>query len=68
MHCVIGKASFDVDKLNENFAALMGAIRKAKPAASKGIYLKKISVASTMGPGIKVDPNAALTMDKATEE
>jgi large subunit ribosomal protein L1 len=68
IHCVIGKASFDVEKLDANFSALMTAIRKAKPAAAKGIYLKKISVASTMGPGIKVDPNAALTMDKATEE
>ena len=68
VHCVIGKASFDVDKLNDNFAALMSAIRKAKPAAAKGIYLKKITVASTMGPGVKVDPNAALAMELAAEE
>ena len=50
VHCVIGKASFDVDKLNDNFAALMNAIRKAKPAAAKGIYLKKICVAVHHGP------------------
>ncbi len=68
IHCVIGKASFDVENLFENFAALMNAIRKAKPAAAKGTYLKKITVASTMGPGIKVDPNAAMSMDKIKEE
>jgi large subunit ribosomal protein L1 len=67
VHCIIGKVSFDVEKLNENFAALMTAIRKAKPAAAKGTYLKKICVAATMGPGIKVDANTALGMDKAKE-
>jgi large subunit ribosomal protein L1 len=67
VHCIIGKVSFDVEKLNENFAALMNAIRKAKPAAAKGTYLKKICLAATMGPGIKVDPNAALGVDKTKE-
>jgi large subunit ribosomal protein L1 len=68
VHCIIGKTSFDVDKLNDNFAALMNAIRKAKPAAAKGIYLKKITVTSTMGPGVKVDPNAALALKLTGEE
>lgn len=54
IHCPIGKKSFGVDKLNENFNALMEAIIKAKPAAAKGQYLKSITTASTMSPGIKV--------------
>ena len=54
IHCIIGKASFGVQKLSENFDALMDAIIKAKPEASKGQYVKTCSVASTMGPGIKV--------------
>ena len=55
IHCPIGKASFGKDKLVENFNALMGAIIKAKPAAAKGQYLKSVTVASTMGPGIKIN-------------
>ncbi len=55
IHCPIGKVSFGKDKLNDNFAALMGAVIKAKPAAAKGQYLKSVVVASTMGPGIKVN-------------
>lgn len=55
IHCPIGKASFGADKLMENFDALMGAIIKAKPAAAKGQYLKSVCVASTMGPGIKLN-------------
>ena len=55
VQCTIGRASFEVDALAENFDALMGAISKAKPASLKGIYLKKISVSSTMGVGIKID-------------
>ena len=55
IHCPIGKASFGADKLSENFNALMGAIIKAKPAAAKGQYIKSCVVASTMGPGIKVN-------------
>ena len=54
IHCPIGKASFGVEKLTENFEALIGAIVKAKPAAAKGTYIKSCVVASTMGPGIKV--------------
>ena len=55
IHCPIGKASFGKDKLAENFNTLMGAIIKAKPAAAKGQYIKSCVVASTMGPGIKVN-------------
>jgi large subunit ribosomal protein L1 len=56
IHCPIGKASFDIGKLGENFRTLMDAIVKAKPAAAKGQYLKSVVVSSTMGPGIKVNP------------
>jgi len=66
IHVQIGKASFDANKLNENFAALMEAIKKARPSAAKGNYIKHITLASTMGPGIKVDANAAQSME-ATE-
>ena len=55
IHCPIGKASFGAEKLEENFATLLGAIIKAKPAAAKGQYIKSCTVASTMGPGIKVN-------------
>ncbi len=57
IHCPIGKASFGAEKLSTNFNALMGAIVKAKPAAAKGQYLRSVTVASTMGPGIKVNSN-----------
>ena len=57
IHCPIGKASFGAEKLGENFNALMGAIIKAKPAAAKGQYIKSCVVASTMGPGVKVNAN-----------
>ena len=55
IHCPIGKASFGAEKLQENFDTLLGAIIKAKPAAAKGQYIKSCVVASTMGPGIKVN-------------
>lgn len=55
VHCTIGRASFDVAALQENLAALIDALTKAKPASSKGQYLKKISVSSTMGAGVRVD-------------
>ena len=55
IHCPIGKASFGTEKLAENFEAIMGAIIKAKPAAAKGQYIKSCVIASTMGPGIKVN-------------
>ena len=55
IHCPIGKASFGAEKLAENFDALVGAIIKAKPAAAKGQYIKSCVIASTMGPGIKIN-------------
>ena len=54
IHCPIGKASFGVEKLEQNFNTLINAVVKAKPAAAKGQYLKSVVVASTMGPGIKI--------------
>ncbi|GAA0504856.1 50S ribosomal protein L1 [Saccharopolyspora subtropica] len=57
LHIVIGKVSFDTDKLVENYAAALDEILRAKPAASKGKYLKKVTFTTTMGPGIPVDPN-----------
>ena len=56
IHTPIGKASFGPQKLAENFETLIGAIIKAKPAAAKGQYLRSVTVASTMGPGVKVNP------------
>jgi large subunit ribosomal protein L1 len=55
VHAGIGKASFDVKALEENVNALIDAIKKAKPSSAKGVYFKKISVSSTMGPGLSVD-------------
>ena len=55
IHCPIGKASFGTEKLTENFNTLVGAVIKAKPAAAKGQYIKSCTIASTMGPGIKVN-------------
>ena len=57
IHCPIGKVSFGVEKLQENFDVLMGAIIKAKPAAAKGQYVKSCVVSATMGPGVKINPN-----------
>ncbi|MBR2354713.1 MAG: 50S ribosomal protein L1, partial [Clostridia bacterium] len=55
IHCPIGKASFGTEKLTENFNTLVGAVIKAKPAAAKGQYIKSCVIASTMGPGIKIN-------------
>jgi large subunit ribosomal protein L1 len=55
IHCTIGKADFEANQLKENLTALLQDLQKAKPAASKGIYLKKIAVSSTMGPGVPVE-------------
>ena len=57
IHCPIGKVSFGPEKLEENFSALLGAIIKAKPAAAKGQYIRSCTVASTMGPGVKIAPS-----------
>ena len=60
VHCPIGKKSFGVEKLQENFHALMDALIKAKPAAAKGQYIKSVSVSSTMGPGAKINTTKVL--------
>jgi large subunit ribosomal protein L1 len=57
LHLVIGKASFDTEKLVENYAAALEEINRAKPSSSKGKFLKKVTFSTTMGPGIPVDPN-----------
>jgi len=58
VHCTIGKADFEVDQLRENLAALIADLQKAKPGTSKGIYLKRITVSSTMGAGVPVDQSS----------
>ena len=55
VHCTIGRASFTVEQLQGNLAALLEALAKAKPATSKGVFLKKVSVSSTMGAGVRID-------------
>lgn len=62
LHVPIGKVSFDTQHLVENMAALMDAVRRARPASAKGAYVRKVTVSTTMGPGIHVDANAALAM------
>src|SRR3546814_1389722 len=57
-HCTIGKADFDADKLKDNLQALLMDLVKAKPATAKGAYLQKISISSTMGPGVAVDQSS----------
>jgi len=59
VHAPIGKASFSVDQLNENLNALVDALVKARPSSAKGKYLQRITVSSTMGPGIDIDTNEA---------
>jgi len=63
VHVPIGKVSFSEQMLTENFAALMSAIKKARPAAAKGGYVRKVTLTSTMGPGVKVDPYQALNLE-----
>ena len=65
IHCAIGKRSFDVKKLWENASVLIDTLNKAKPAASKGVYMKKIAVSTTMGPGLSVDPGSPLASKAA---
>ena len=62
LHIPIGKASFETQKLYENMAALMESIIKARPASAKGVFIRKVTLTSTMGPGIWVDPNDAQAM------
>lgn len=68
VHCGVGKKSMGAQKLKENFLVLLGAVMKSKPATSKGVYLRKVAVASTMGPGIAVDANQALNAVTATAQ
>jgi large subunit ribosomal protein L1 len=63
LHVPIGKVSFDIDQLYGNMSALMDAIKKAKPSAAKGTFIRRMTVTSTMGPGIKVDANLAQSME-----
>lgn len=60
VHAGIGRKSMGADKLRDNFNAFIGALMKAKPASSKGVYLKGLAVSSTMGPGVKIEPSSAL--------
>lgn len=63
LHIPVGKVSFSVDSLFQNLSALMEAIRKARPAAAKGTFVKRITLASTMGPAVRVDTNQALNLE-----
>lgn len=63
LHVSIGKVSFDENQIYENMNALMEAVRKARPASSKGIYVRRVTLTTTMGPGIKVDPIQSLAME-----
>jgi len=63
LHVPIGKVSFDQKKLYENLAALMEAVKKARPSGAKGTYIKRITLTTTMGPGIKIDPIQAQSME-----
>ena len=65
VHTTVGKVSFDIEKLKENVLALMDVIIRAKPASSKGTYLKSVAISTTMGPGVKLDPN---TLRGATKQ
>ena len=55
VHCTIGKANFEADALKENLRTLIADLQRAKPATSKGVYLKRVTLSSTMGPGVMVD-------------
>jgi len=55
VQCSIGRASFSPEQLQQNLVALVEALNKAKPASSKGVYMRKVSLSSTMGPGVRVD-------------
>lgn len=63
LHVPIGKVSFEVKQLQENMSSLMDAIKKARPSAAKGTYIRKVTISTTMGPGIKVDPIQAQNME-----
>ena len=65
LHVPIGKVSFDTEKLVDNMTAFLEVVKKARPNAVKGAYIRKITVASTMGPGVKVDPVEAQALESA---
>jgi large subunit ribosomal protein L1 len=65
VHCAIGKRSFESSQLFENASALLDTLKKARPATIKGIYMKKVAVSSTMGPGLRVDPGSPLSVEAA---
>ncbi len=67
MHVPIGKVSFDVKALEENFQALMDAVVKARPAAAKGQYIRRVDVSATMGPGIRVEREEAVSFVAGAE-
>jgi len=65
IHCAIGKASFPEEQLTGNMAAVMSAIRRARPPAAKGLFVRRVTLAPTMGPGVKVDAAEAMAMETA---
>jgi large subunit ribosomal protein L1 len=67
LHLVIGKVSFPTEKLVENYAAALDEVLRAKPSAAKGRYLKKVSFATTMGPGVPVDPMRTRNLTETEE-
>lgn len=67
LHVAVGKVSFSEQQIQDNIAALMDAVRAAKPAATKGVFVRSVTFTSTMGPGIRVDPAAAQAMSAASE-
>jgi large subunit ribosomal protein L1 len=67
LHMIIGKASFSAEQLIDNYAAVVDEVQRAKPSAAKGKYVKKITVATTMGPGIPVDPNVIRNFHEGAE-
>ena len=66
LHLIIGKASFTADQLVDNYAAVLDEVLRAKPSAAKGKYLRRVSVTTTMGPGIQIDPNITRNLREAT--
>ena len=64
VHCVIGNVGFEVDALKQNLAALVADLQKAKPASAKGVYMQKVSVSSTMGPGVLVDQSTLVSAEE----
>ena len=66
VHCVIGNVGFEVNALKENLVALVSDLNKAKPASAKGIYLQKVSVSSTMGPGVLIDHSTLIAPSEET--